>query len=236
MMDWETWRQAAIDMGLLHLGFLTVACAYLVRDVLYLRLLAVAGYGFFIAEGLRAMAMPNPTLLAWYTLFLVVNAVQAWHVAQERRRAHLTPNERRLADLCFASLDTAAARRLMRHGLWRDLADGTELAQQGRAGDAIYAIAKGRVTILVDGEAVAEAVPGQLVGEIGFLTRGPATATAAACGPVQVLVWDRRKLQRAIDRSPMLHDAAFAAFGIDLARKVAEQSLRPRRAPTSAGA
>ena len=235
MIEWESLRQGFVEGGLLHLGFLTVAGAYLLRDVLHLRVLAIAGYALFIADSIRA-DMPNPALLGWYGLFLLVNGVHAWRLARERRRELLSAEERHLADLAFASLATAAARRLMRCGRFLDLEDGAVLLRQGVEGRSVYAIARGEIDVIVDGERVARAVPGQLVGEIGFLAGGVATASAIARGPVRALVWERAKLQKAIDRSAMLHDAVFAAFGHDLARKVAEQSLRPRTPVASARA
>ncbi len=234
-IDWAAVQHNLLQMGLLHLGFVTVALAYLVRDVFYLRLLAVLGYGFFIGESLR-QGMPNTALLGWYALFLVANAGHAWHLAVERRRDHLTADERRLADLAFPGLSAAAARRLMRQGHWRDLEPGTVLLSEGHVGSRVYALAEGMVDVVVDGEVVAAAQPGQLVGEVGFLAGGPATATAVAREKLRALVWDRSSLERGMRRAPDLHDAVYAAFGSDLARKVADQTLRPRRVAASAGA
>ncbi len=229
MLDGSTLLEAVRSGGVLHLGFATVALAYLFRDILHLRLLAVAGYGLFIVHTVSQGTTTALTAAAWYTLFLLVNAVQAALLAYQRRCESLTAEERRLAGGAFASIDVGAARRMMRRGTWKTLAPGAVLSEEGEKGKALYAILYGRVAIEARGETVAEAGPGEFIGEIGFLSRGPATATAVAAEPVRALVWDRNELEQAIRRAPELHATAHAAFGSDLARKVAQQSLGPRR-------
>ncbi len=221
-------RAVLVAGGVLHLGFATVALAYVFRDVLSLRVLAAAGYGLFLVHTLPETALADRVEAGWYALFLVLNAGHAAVLAYERRCASLTPDERRLAGLAFASVDVGAARRMMRRGSWRDLPAGTVLAREGESGRSLYAVLSGRVDVLVDGAPVATAGAGEFVGEIGFLAGGPATATAVVAAPVRALVWDRGELERAMRRTPELHATAYAAFGSDLARKVAQQSLRPR--------
>ncbi|MFW5678626.1 MAG: cyclic nucleotide-binding domain-containing protein [Pseudomonadota bacterium] len=214
--------------GLLHLGFATVALAYLFRDMLHLRVVAALGYALFLAHTLPQGSAEALVAGGWYVAFLLVNLGHALMLAYQRRCDSLTAEERRLTATALASLDVGAARRMMRRGTWLDLAPGTRLTQRGERGTRLYALLRGRVDVEIDGVAVAEAGPGEFVGEIGFLANGPATATATAAGPVRALVWDRDELERAIRRSPELHATVHAAFGSDLARKVATQSLRPR--------
>ncbi len=228
-IDWNVLGTVLKETGLVHLGFVTVALAYLVRDVLHLRVLAVVGYALFLADGVRMLDTETSTVQAWHAFFLLANAVHAFLLHRQRRREHLTTEEQTLYDVAFPSLTVGAARRLMRCGRFETLPDGQVLTSQGREGSAIHAIVEGTIEILVDDEPVTVARPGQLIGEIGFLAGGCATATAVATRRARVLTWQRDKLERRMGRSPDLHDAVYAAFGRDLARKVAEQSLRPRR-------
>jgi CRP-like cAMP-binding protein len=223
-------RAVLVAGGVLHLGFATVALAYVFRDVLSLRVLAAAGYGLFLVHSLPGADLGGRVEAGWYALFMALNAGHAAVLAYERRCASLTPDERRLSGLAFASVDVGAARRMMRRGSWHDLPAGTVLARQGEQATALYAVLAGRVDILVDDLPVATAGPGEFVGEIGFLAGGPATGSAVVAAPVRALVWQRGELERAMRRTPELHATAYAAFGSDLARKVAQQSLRPRRA------
>lgn len=234
-MDWSILQQELSERGFLHLGFLCVALAYLFRDVFYLRMLAVVGYGFFVLAVVKR-GMPDPALLGWYGLFIAVNGVQAGILAHERRREHLTPEERALVDLAFSRLAVGPVRRLMRRGRWVTFPDGFRFTVQDRLSPAVYALLEGEAEISVDGMALTTATPGQFIGEIGFLAGGPATATARARGSVRALAWERGELERAMRRDPELHDTVYAAFGCDLARKVAEQSLKRRGAAAAPAA
>ena len=219
--------------GLVHAGFLMVALAYLFRDLLHLRLMALAAYSFFIAYQFSYGGPVSWTILGWYGLFVAINVVQAavlWHA---RRLEHLTPDERKLFEIAFPSMDVGEVRRLMRAGTWRTLPQGTRLTDQGRQADHVYAVLKGSLRIEVNGLPVAEGRAGQFIGEIGFLAQTPATATAIVASPeIVVLAWQRDQLEKLIRRSPGLRSTVHSAFGRDLARKMADQLLYPSRSET----
>jgi hypothetical protein len=60
------------------------------------------------------------------------------------------------------------------------LAEGTDLITQGQAGEFIFLILDGVLTVEVDGEKVAELGPGAIAGERAILESGMATATVTA--------------------------------------------------------
>ena len=104
-------RAVLLAGGVLHLGFATVALAYVFRDVLSLRVLAAAGYGLFLVHTLPETALADRVEAGWYALFLILNVGHAAVLAYERRCASLTPDERRLSGLAFASVDAAGLDR-----------------------------------------------------------------------------------------------------------------------------
>ena len=72
--------------------------------------------------------------------------------------------------------------------------DGEIIFKEGSSGDWIYVIESGAVEISkkIDGEKVVMVVlkPGEIIGELGFITKTPRTATATAIGNTTVGIID----------------------------------------------
>lgn len=68
------------------------------------------------------------------------------------------------------------------------LEDGHVLTTQDEPSREAFVIASGNVVVRRNNRKVAELGPGQMIGEMGLLDRGPRTATVVADGPVDALV------------------------------------------------
>lgn len=67
-----------------------------------------------------------------------------------------------------------------------DIAAGTVLCDQGRVADACFVVITGEADIAVGGTVVAQAGPGQPIGEMGLLDHLPRSATVTARTPMHV--------------------------------------------------
>lgn len=222
---------------LLNVAFLTVAVAFLVRDVLWLRALSILAYSLFMAVAAAAKPEAPWSLLAWYGGFIGINVVHAVWLIYERQMCRLTADETRLRELAFPALDKLTLKRLLRHGQWQTLEPTTRLTRQNAHPDQLYVIFDGRVDVYVAGQAVAEIGPGHFVAEIAFVSHSPASATSYARTPVRTFCWEQAALRRVCRRQPELREALYCAIGPDLARKVNFTSQRlsaPDARPTPA--
>lgn len=70
----------------------------------------------------------------------------------------------------------------------RKLAAGSLLTEQGAAGDELYLVLDGILSVEVDGEAVAEVGPGAILGERALIEGGRRTSTLRALTGVRVAV------------------------------------------------
>lgn len=90
-----------------------------------------------------------------------------------------------------SELERAMSATIMRGGhrpLVRKLGTGEALLRQGEAGDDLFLILDGMVSVDVDGEPVAEAGPGAILGERAILEGGLRTSTVTAISPIRVAV------------------------------------------------
>lgn len=103
-----------------------------------------------------------------------------------------------------AEVETALERQLstviMRGGAKpakRRLAIGDALVEQGSAGDELYLLLDGLLSVEVNGEPIAELGPGAIMGERAILEDGVRTATLRAVTPCRVAVSSAEQIDRA---------------------------------------
>ena len=98
----------ALDLStdtLVHLGFFVFLIAFLVRDVLWLRVLAILAYTVHILRVGLLGDDPFDYLMLWYATFVAINAGHAAWLVYERRLTRLSAAERDLAALAFPALE-----------------------------------------------------------------------------------------------------------------------------------
>jgi CRP-like cAMP-binding protein len=84
----------------------------------------------------------------------------------------------------------------------RHIEAGTRLCWQHEFGTHAFVIADGRVAVDVDGDEVAVAGPGQLIGDWALLGTGRRSATLRALTAVDVVVIDPREMDSVLAAVP----------------------------------
>lgn len=104
----------------------------------------------------------------------------------------------------FASCDKKELDRLAAAIDTLDIADGRALIKQGTVTHEAFIIESGEADVTIDGELVATIPAGEMVGEIGLLTRSPATATVTAKGEMSVLLIPHQRFEAIVSDTPGL--------------------------------
>jgi CRP-like cAMP-binding protein len=68
------------------------------------------------------------------------------------------------------------------------LPEGTVLMREGAVGRECFVIAEGEAVVTIDGDEIAKLGPGEIVGEMSLLDRGPRSATVTAATPLKAVV------------------------------------------------
>jgi len=210
---------------LIHAAYILTAAAFLLRDILWLRLLAIAAN---LCAGLAAYRMgmdPHWAVVAWAALIVAINLSHSCWLIYERYLQRLSDEEQGLYDCCFQALDRVSVRKLLRRGEWVDFAPQENLARQGIHLDRLLLISSGEAAVLLGGKIVARLAPGKFVGEISFLSGDISTAMVVATEPVRCLAWNKAQLEKLLARRPELVNVFYAAVGKDLATKVAHHNV-----------
>jgi len=202
---------------ILHLSNLLMVVAFLVRSILPLRLLAIAGgltgiiYDWHIGE----MGM-----VAWEGLFTLVNVVQGGVLIYEKQRAKLTAEEKILHQTQFSKLNVVDFYRLIRIGKWVTSGAGDILTIQGKPVEKIMLLTDGASSVEIDGRIAAYCKQGDFVGEMAFVSGNPASATVQTVVPSRYLMWNFNDLKHLLKKYPELTSALQGVFTSNLVDKL----------------
>src|SRR6201987_2403694 len=112
----------------LHAANVLLLVAYSVRDILWLRLFAVAASLISIPYFLLQPA-PLWVPIGWSSVFAAINLLQSWRLFVERRPVKLTPEEEEVRRLAFEDLPPRKVLQVLSVGSWTTVDTGERLIQ-----------------------------------------------------------------------------------------------------------
>jgi CRP/FNR family cyclic AMP-dependent transcriptional regulator len=98
----------------------------------------------------------------------------------------MDPNRLRAIPL-FSQLSDAEARKLATFATEMSVAENHILMKQGDYSTDLIAIEEGTAEVVRDGETIASVGPGDLIGEMGLLSRDLRTASVIATSPMRII-------------------------------------------------
>lgn len=206
-----------------HLSFLLGALSFLVKDMLWLRLLAIVGNAAGIVYNAYAPQEPMWLVVAWLCAFIVINVVQIALLVRERKAVRFTAEEAELHETLFRGFSPVEFLKLLRAARWQTYESAAVLARAGETVEQLVLLVSGRAQVaLADGRSL-ELRDGAFVGEMSFLKEQPASATVSATSSARCLVWEKEALRALLARNPSLQLGLHAVISSDLVRKVRGQ-------------
>jgi CRP-like cAMP-binding protein len=212
----------------IHAANILLLVAYSVRDILWLRVFAVASsliaLPYFILQ-----PTPQWAPIAWSVVFAGINAFQSWRLYLERRPVKLTPDEEEVRRLAFSQLPSRKVLQLVNLGAWTTAAAGKRLIEHGTPAEAIALVVRGKVHVSKDGHVLGELGAGDIVGSALVLSGAPAEVDAVTVEPVSALRWELATLRRYLEADPETRMVFQRSLNRDLAgklRRLGEEYLR----------
>src|SRR6516165_306385 len=132
----------------IHAANVLLLVAYSVRDILWLRLFAVAAalisIPFYVLQPTTLWAP-----LLWSAVFAAINLFQSWRLFLERRPVKLTPEEE-VRRLVFRDLPPRTVLQVLSIGFWTTAETGERLIEHGKGLEAISLVVRGNVRVTRD--------------------------------------------------------------------------------------
>src|SRR5262249_52961911 len=193
--------------------------AYSVRDILWLRLFALASSLIAIPYFLL---QPKPLweAVTWSAFFAAINVYQSCRLFAERRPVKLTPEEEDVRRLVFRDLPPRKVLQILSIGAWATAEIGERLLKCGKSVEAISLIVRGRVRVTRDERVLGELVAGDIVGSALLLSGTPSDVDATAVEPVRLMRWEVGPLDRYLAANPETRIVMQRYLARDLAGKL----------------
>ena len=188
-----------------HLAFGLIAFSFLVKDILYLRLVSVLASLFSVFYNYTIPIEPMWLAINWNIVFIVVNIYHIAVLIYEKRPVQMSPKYKELYETMFKDMTPVEFLKITKIADWIHFKRGEVITQQKHTVDTLNLIYNGTVNVTVDGSKVAQLKDGQFVGEMSFLTEKPATATCVVKHDTELLVWKQEQFKELLKRNPSLY-------------------------------
>jgi len=188
-----------------HLAFGLIAFSFLVKDILYLRILSILASLFSVLYNFYIPVEPMWLAINWNIIFVLVNIYHIAVIIYEKRPVKMSSKEKELYETMFRGLSPVEFLKITKIAQWKQFKSPLPIIQQGKPVNDLILIYNGMVDILVNDNKVAELKDGQFVGEMSFLTEKPATATCKVSHNTECLVWPQKDFKDLLKRNPSLY-------------------------------
>lgn len=206
---------------------LYVVC-YLVKDVLLLRILAVAAMLAIIPYyWLHHSNGPMFEPLVWNGVFMAINVFWIVMIFRERQPPRLTEDEKDLYETTFRKVCSERDMlRILELAQWKEAAKGDLIIKANTESNLLMLIHSGKASVRVEGKRIAQLSAGDLGAEMSFITGQKTNADVIADGPLRYIVWTRGDLLSLFDQRPELRNAVYQLIGHDLVAKLSSTHSR----------
>ena len=220
----------------LHVGNILFLIAYLVRDVLWLRVITVVATVSMIVSYFLLWTSSSGVAIAWCSLFTIVNVVQIAILILERRPVYLGEEELHLYRTTFKSLKPREFLRLLSIAEWRKAARRRRTPRPAKTSAGADAPDDWSGRRGIRRPARGRRVSRSVCRRDGLSHRTGCQWRVVASATTDYLAWPTAKLRSLLAAAPTLHVKFQAVLGCDLVSKLHHEAVsaaHPSRVATA---
>lgn len=196
----------------------TLYCsAYIVRDILWLRILTIAAglltLPYFLFQSTYSAVF-------WQSAFVMINVVQVILLLLARRPVKLTEDQHLLQSMVFRNFTSRETRDVLEIATWHTGVPNEVLINAGQRKPVLYLLQTGRAEIVQNDETVDWNGPGCFMGELRFVTGQPAVADVVFTTETRYVAWDTDTLRKLLKKNTQLQNAFDALIASNIATKL----------------
>ncbi len=200
-----------------NLAFILVAGSFMVKDILWLRMLSITASCSSIIYNSNVATNPLWVPISWNLFFMSLNIYHIVKIIYGNRKIKLSDKELELYKISFSHLNLAEFAKLIRMGEWKKVETGVEIVKENQKMEDLMMIYSGLVDVVAQDRKLNELRDGQFIGEMSFLSNRPATATVISARPTEFVSWKEKALKELVGRNPSLVFSLQSAMGTQIA-------------------
>ncbi len=190
------------ELIILNLSYLLIGIAYLVRDMLWLRLIIMASELMSITY---AVNVNNTTIITWNVIFFIINLIQVIIIIRERLSIKLPPHLEKYYNEIFFDMSKRRFLYFWSTGKEVKMPPGSYFCRKGEHQEELVLFLKGAAKVIIDGKVKDNISLGSFIAEISFITGKPASADVVSDTDVEFITWNMEKLHTLKQIDPQLY-------------------------------
>ena len=210
---------------LIHIANILYLFSYIMRDILWLRVLTVAAACFLIPY---FYFRPEPLIPAifWNLVFTSLNVFWICRLLLERRPVKLSDDEQQLCQIAFRTLTPREMKKILNLSSWSNAVANECFVSKDEPLERLILIYSGKANVEIDGQKVGELHAGQFIGEMSYFTDDVAAANVVATQDTRYVSWPKDRLRSFLDSNSDLRAAFQIILGSVLAKRLQESWMR----------
>jgi hypothetical protein len=207
-----------------HLTFIALAASFLVKDIIYLRVLSMVSCFAAIFYNFYGFASPVWLVIFWQIIFILINTVQIGLLFREKREINFNEEEQELHETLFSNMSPVEFMKFMRIAKWENIGAKTVVIEEQQPLSSIILIYNGIVEVQKKKQHIATAKDGTFLGDMEFFAEPKASATATSVTDLRIVVWPLTALKKMLKLNPTILISLNSALSISLAKKLANST------------
>lgn len=200
--------------------YLFLVGALLVKRNIFYHLFIFLALTLAIAFTLLSSNEPNWIDLPSLSLLFLINAAQMIYFWKKTKSiSFLNKNEEILYKRTFRHANYKQFKKLISIGKFVQAGPGEILTEHGKPVSNLMLICEGQARVVVHGQTVAYSHPGNLIGEMSFVSKAPASATVYIVEPTLYFSWPQEILKDLLESDPDLKQVMQKILHTDSIRK-----------------
>lgn len=193
---------------------------FIVKDILWLRVLIIVGMTLEMVYHFRDLHSPEWAEIAWCFFYIIVNGWQFTMLYRERRNLSFTDEEQAIHNKVFKSMPLSAYKKLLNIASWQELPKDYVMIQQHTFIEQLALISDGLCNVVIDDKEVGYIRNGNFIGEMSFLSGKETTATVTTIDSTRCVVWNKEQLRKLMSVDTEVAIAMQSVFSSDLLSKL----------------
>jgi hypothetical protein len=190
--------------------------AYVLSNILWLRIFLVLAAIVYIISGVN---LGITSMVGWNSAYLVINLFHVGLLLLDKSTITLPEETKEIYHQFFSAMSTREFKKLITINQFQTV-KGERLIAEGEGTDRLFILLEGKVNIVKSGKTIASLNSGDLVGEMSFMSKDPASADVVAAEVVKYAYWTHDDLEKLCQKNCAVYNKFISIIGCDLVRKL----------------
>ena len=206
---------------MLNIAYIIFLCAFVCKNIVWLRSLAIVGYTMGWPYFYFFFEKPQWINLGWTGLYTVINLIMLFLIYLESRPVKLSDLEQKIYDRTFKSLKPKEFKHLMDHGSLDELQPDVGLVTRDTHLEKLMLVVEGQAEVVLKNGDEVDIPAGGFIGEQSFIT-GENTSADVATGKeaATILSWNSDSLRKYLETKPHLKETLELILTSDVIHKL----------------